>query len=298
MSSPPAATPAASDDASVLASLGTYKTLQLRMVAPHVLNLHLSIGKLNAMSQLFWREMRDCCVLVGSCRSVRVVLLTAEGRVFTAGLDLADHADSFLTRSGEGEGGADVARRVLRMGPSIAAYQAAFSALESMAQPVVAAVQGACVGGGVDLVTAADIRWCSADAWFSVKEVDVGMAADVGSLARLPKITGNASLVREWCYTGRKVPASEALSAGLVSRVLPSTKELLSESLALCVEIAAKSPLAVTGTKIHLNYARDHSVKEALDFVALWNASALQSQDVAIAMQASLTKQQPIFSNL
>lgn len=281
------------DDAAVLASLGSYKTLQLRIVAPAVLNLHLSIGKLNAMSQLFWREMRDCCQKIGSCRSIRVVLLTAEGRVFTAGLDLADHTDSFLTGSG-----GDIARRTLRMTPSIVAYQEAFSALESMAQPVVVAIQGACVGGGVDLVTAADIRWCTSDAWFSVKEVDVGMAADVGSLARLPKLVGSTSLVKEWAYTGRKIPASEALSSGLVSRVLPTTKDLLQESLALCVAIASKSPLAVTGTKVHLNYARDHSVKEALDFVALWNSSALQSEDVAIAMQASMSKQQPIFSNL
>ena len=122
--------------------------------------------------------------------------------------------------------------------------------------------------------------------------------ADVGSLQRLPRVVGSASLVREWCFTGRKVPAAEALSSGLVSRVLPTREALAAEALALCVEIAAKSPLAVSGTKAMLNYSRDHSVRESLDHVAMWNAAALQSQDVMKAMQATTARQTPIFSNL
>ena len=150
----------------------------------------------------------------------------------------------------------------------------------------------------MDLVTAADIRLASELAWFSVKEVDVGMAADVGTLQRLPRVVGNASLVREWCYTGRKVTAAEALAAGLVSRVLPTNEALLAESLALAIQIASKSPLAIAGTKVNLLYARDHSIKDGLDYVAQWNAAALQSEDVGRAMEASMSKQTPIYSNL
>lgn len=275
-------------------SLGQYRCLALTFAAPNVLNVHIKIGKLNAMSQLFWREMRECFTKIGQSAEVRSVLITAEGRVFTAGLDLMDHADSFLTASGDD----DVARRMIRMKPNVLAYQDSFSVIESINQPVVVAIQGACIGGGVDLITAADIRMCTTEAFFSVKEVDVGMAADVGTLQRLPKVVSNQSLVREWCFTGRKITSAEALSSGLVSRVLPTKEALLKEALALCVEIAAKSPVAVTGTKVMLNYSRDHSVKDSLDYVALWNAAALQTKDVALAMEFNTAKKQAIFSNL
>jgi delta(3,5)-delta(2,4)-dienoyl-CoA isomerase len=283
----------ASDAAAVLASLGSYSTLLLSWAAPAVLQVSLRIGKLNAMSQLFWKEIRNAFTVIASCGAVRCVLLTAEGKLFTAGLDLGDHVDVF---SGSGE--TDAGRRFLRMRPFITAYQQSFTVLENLPQPVIAAVHGACIGGGVDLITAADIRWASSDAFFSVKEVDVGMAADVGTLQRLPKIIGSESLVREWCFTGRRITATEALQAGLLSRVLPSKEALHAEALKLCVEIAAKSPLAVTGTKHLLNYSRDHTVAESSEHVALWNAVALQSSDVGVAMQANISRQQPIFSNL
>jgi len=283
----------APDAAAALQALGAYKTLVLRWAAPGVLQVSLSIGKLNAMSQLFWREMRDAFATIAVSADVRVVLLTSEGRLFTAGLDLADHTDSFAPG-----GEIDVGRRALRLRSFISAYQASFAAVEACPQPVVAAVHGACIGGGVDLITAACIRFASADAWFSVKEVDVGMAADVGTLQRLPKIVGSASLVREWCYTGRRINADEALSAGLVSRVCATREALATEALSLCVTLASKSPLALAGTKHLLNYSRDHSVQQSNEYVALWNAAALQSNDVMVAMQASMAKQTPIFSNL
>jgi delta(3,5)-delta(2,4)-dienoyl-CoA isomerase len=281
------------DAAAALQALGSYKTLVLRWASPGVLQVSLSIGKLNAMSQLFWKEMRDVFAAIAVSADVRAVLLTAEGRLFTAGLDLADHTDSFAPG-----GDMDVGRRALRLRSFISAYQASFAAVEACPQPVVAAIHGACIGGGVDLITAACIRFASADAWFSVKEVDVGMAADVGTLQRLPKIVGSASLVREWCYTGRRISAEEALSAGLVSRVCATREALAAEALALCVTLASKSPLALAGTKHLLNYSRDHSVQQSNEYVALWNAAALQSNDVMVAMHASMAKQTPIYSNL
>ena len=276
-----------------VSSFGAYTTLQLKWAAPQVLNVHISVGKYNAMNQQFWYEMRTLFPKIGQSSEVRAVWITAEGKTFTAGLDLMDHMDSFLTKGSD-----DSARRAIHLKPAITAYQDSFSVLESINQPVVVSIQGPCIGGGVDLITAADIRYCSEDAYFSVKEVDVGLAADVGTLQRLPKVVANQSLVREWCYTGRKITSGEALSSGLVSKVFPNQEALMKASLAVCVEIAKKSPVAVTGTKVILNYSRDHSIKDSLDYVALWNASALQSKDLAAAMEFSLTKQQAIFSNL
>lgn len=314
--------PSPPTDASPSSLLGVYPTLLLRWCAPGVLNVSINSNPLNSMTRRFWADMSACFARVAECGAVRVVLLTAEGRVFTAGLDLQDHADGFAgasssssggggaagsssggaTGSSSGSGGAaptpDPARVALRVSRSVCAYQHAFHLVELCPQPVVCAIAGACIGGGVDLITGACIRYASADAYFCVKEVDVGMAADVGTLQRLPKVLGNASLAREWCYTARKVTAAEALAAGLLSRVLPTRDELSTAALQLCVVLAAKSPLALAGTKHLLNYSRDHSVAEANQQVQLWNATALQSADVSIAMRAAMNKQQPIFSNL
>lgn len=142
---------------------------------------------------------------------------------------------------------------------------------------VVVCVHGGCIGAGIDLITAADIRYCSADAVFSVKEVDVGLAADVGTLQRLPKVVGNASWVKDVCLTARTFNASEALTQGLVSAVLPDRKALYETGMKTCLAIANKSPVAVIGTKHILNYSRDHCVQDSLNYVATWNAAMLQT---------------------
>merc|ERR1719277_2092022 len=162
----------------------------------------------------------------------------------------------------------------------ITVCQDAITAIERCLKPTIAVIHGACVGAGVDLITACDVRLCSADAFFSVKEVAVGLAADVGTLARLPKIVGNDSLVRELALSARNFSAEEAKSFGLVSRVLGSTEEALADGISLAAQIAAHSPVAIVGTKKNLNYARDHTVQESLDFVKTWNACMLQSEDL------------------
>jgi delta(3,5)-delta(2,4)-dienoyl-CoA isomerase len=283
-----------SSAASALAALGQYKTLQLSWASAGVLQLHIKCGPLNLMSRAFWREMREVGLKIAECKEARVVWVTSEGKVFTGGLDLQDHMDAFSGADSE----LDVSRRAIRMRSFVTQYQSSFSVLEALPQPVVVSIHGACIGGGVDLITACDIRLASQEAYFSIKEVDVGMAADVGTLQRLPKVVGNQSLVREWAYTGRKIPAAEALSAGLLSRVFANKEELAKESLALCKLIASKSPIAVTGTKSQLLFSRDHSVPDSLEYVATWNAAMLQSSDVIAAMQASMERKQPIFSNL
>ena len=132
---------------------------------------------------------------------------------------------------------------------------------------MIACVHGFCVGGGVDLMTACDIRYCTQDAWYSVKEVDIGLAADIGTLQRFPKIVGNDSLVRELVYTARKFTSEEANRLGLVSKIVPDYEALIKAGLELAKEIASKSPVAVQGSKINLIYSRDHSVDESLKFI-------------------------------
>ena len=185
---------------------------------------------------------------------------------------------------------------------------------------MIAAVHAGCIGGGVDLVTAADIRYCTQDAFFQIKEVeignqnkklilfvffftftfDLGLAADVGTLQRLPKVIGSDSLVRELAYTARKMFADEAAQAGLVSRVFPDKETLLKAALETASLIAGKSPVAIQGTKHNLNYSRDHSIEEGLSYMTTWNAAMLQSEDLRIAAMASMDRKgpAPVYSKL
>ncbi|MFO0121912.1 MAG: enoyl-CoA hydratase-related protein, partial [Inhella sp.] len=158
------------------------------------------------------------------------------------------------------------------------------TSLERCRKPVLAAVHGLCLGGGIDLICCADLRLASADASFAIKEIDIGMVADVGTLQRLPKLVGSQSWVRELAYTGRSVGADEALQRGLLSRVFADRAALDEGVLALAQDIATKSPLAIRGTKQALNYARDHSVAEGLEQIATWNAAMLLSEDLMAVM--------------
>ncbi|KAJ8369092.1 hypothetical protein SKAU_G00091200 [Synaphobranchus kaupii] len=244
--------------------------------------------KRNAMNRAFWSEMVDCFSQIALDSDCRVVIVSGAGKVFTAGIDLTDMAGQLLQPEGD-----DVARMSWNLRRLIAKYQETFSIIEKCPKPVVVAVHGACVGGGVDLITACDIRLCTQDAWFQVKEVDIGLAADVGTLQRLPKVIGSRSLVNELALTGRNMYSDEAKSCGLVSRVFPDKEAMIAGALELAGEIAARSPVAVQGTKINLIYSRDHSVAEGLDYMATWNMSMLQTQDIMKSAQAAMEKKSP-----
>ena len=242
--------------------------------------------------------MTECFKTISQDQDCRAVIITGNGKHFTAGLDLSDVVQGDLGSAMSGDG--DVARKFVSLRRTVQAYQSSFTAIEECAKPVIAAVHAACIGGGVDLITAADIRYCTSDAYFQVKEVDIGMAADVGTLQRLPKVVGSESLVRELALTARQMFADEAHRCGLVSRVLPDRESLLAAALDVAGMIAARSPVAVQGTKHQLIYARDHSVKEALEYIATWNAAMLQSEDVMKAAMASMSRKGPpaVFSKL
>ncbi|NXD74568.1 ECH1 protein, partial [Eolophus roseicapillus] len=216
--------------------------------------------------------------------------------VSPTGIDLVEMGSEFLMVEGD-----DPARKAWNLRRKICAFQESFSVLEKCPKPVIVAVHGACIGAGVDLICACDIRYCSQDAWFQVKEVDIGLAADVGTLQRLPKIVGSQSLVNELAFTARRMMAPEAQSCGLVSRVFPDKGSLVQAAITVAETIAARSPVAVQGTKENLLYARDHSVPESLRYMATWNMGMLQSQDVLTAAQAAMDQKGPEgvpFSNL
>lgn len=244
--------------------------------------------KRNAMNRAFWSEMVDCFSQIAGDPECRVVVFTGAGKIFTAGIDLMDMASDILQPEGD-----DIARTSWNMRHTISKYQETFTCIEKCPKPVVVAVHGACVGGGVDLITACDIRLCTQDAWFQVKEVDIGLAADVGTLQRLPKVIGSRSLVNDLALTARKMYADEAKSCGLVSRVFVDKEAMVAGALEMAEEIAGRSPVAVQGTKVNLIYSRDHSVTEGLDYMATWNMSMLQTQDLMKSAQAAMEKKSP-----
>ncbi|KAI9592509.1 ClpP/crotonase-like domain-containing protein [Syncephalis fuscata] len=214
-------------------------------IGSHVLHVQLN----------HFGKIVDCFNAVAHDVDTRAVVLSANGKIFTAGLDLQE-AISLVSEHD------DPARTAFHLRKAISDWQNAITAVEKCDRPVIAAIHGACIGAGVDLTTACDVRYCSKDAYFNVKEVDIGMAADLG---------------REICLTARSVPSEEALKYGLVSRVFETRETLLEHATALANTIASKSPIATLGTKHLLNYSRDHTVDEGLAYTVTWNAAMLQS---------------------
>lgn len=246
--------------------------------------------KLNAMDAAFWAEIIDIFRWIDDTDDVRAVVISGAGKHFSSGIDLA------LLASVANELGQDAGRNARALRRKIQQMQASFSAVDQCRKPVLAAIQGYCLGGAVDLISACDMRYCADDAQFAIREIDMGMAADVGTLQRLPRIIGDG-IMRELAYTGRTVEAQEACRIGLVNRTFADTESLLHGVFAIAREIAAKSPLAITGTKEMIGYMRDHRVDDGLEYMAIWNAAMLQSSDLKVAMMAQMSKQKPVFEN-
>jgi delta(3,5)-delta(2,4)-dienoyl-CoA isomerase len=259
--------------------------------------------KRNAMNATMWKEMGHVFSVLGRTGDgCRCVLLTGVGSCCSAGIDVTD--PTFLmtppgTNTEHVNVNVNVAHTGLTFLPKLRQMQACLTAVETCPVPVVAAIHGYCVGAGVDLVSCADVRLCHCRSVFGVAEVALGLAADVGTLQRWPKITGNQSLVRELCLTGRNFDAATAEKLGLVSTIVSEKENVVLTALhTVCAKIIPHSPVAVQGTKEALLYARDHSVADGLEQVAAYNALALQSDDLVAAWTARATKTKPTFANL
>ncbi|SDI24138.1 enoyl-CoA hydratase [Pseudomonas flavescens] len=246
--------------------------------------------KINAMNAAFWTEIIEIFRCIDETDEIRVVVLSGAGRHFSSGIDLS------LLAQVASQLDKDVGRNAQTLRRRIIELQASFNAVDACCKPVLAAIQGYCLGGAIDLVSACDMRYCAENAQFAIKEIDIGMAADVGTLQRLPRIIGDGML-RELAFTGRTVGAAEARSIGLVNQVFSDFDALLAGVMDIARVIAAKSPVAVRGTKQMIRYMRDHRVDDGLDYVATWNAAMLQSDDLRVAMAAHMSKQTPAFAD-
>jgi 2,4-dienoyl-CoA reductase (NADPH2) len=269
----------------------TYQTLTVSL-ADHIATIRLNRpDKANAMNLAMWHEIRQAFKWVDATPEARVAVLEGEGKLFTSGIDL-----QMMMGMGDQIQNDCEARTRENLRQVIIDLQDTLTSLERCRKPVLAAVHGACIGGGIDLITCADMRYCSSDATFSIKEIDIGMTADVGTLQRLPRLIGEG-MARELAYTGRKFDATEALQMKLVNRVFDTRESLQKGVQEIAASIAAKSPLSIRGVKEMITYARDHSVADGLNFVATWNAAMLLSNDLQEAMMANMGKRKPTFKD-
>jgi enoyl-CoA hydratase len=247
--------------------------------------------KLNAMAPEFFTDIKHAFEEIDDDDSVRVALVWAEGRMFTAGLDLKKSA-GLLDGGGAKKNPAAGNYRTFR---KIRELQDCFTALQVCRKPVIAAVHGKCIGGGIDLITASDIRVCTSDAEFSVFETRIAITADVGTLQRITPIVGKG-MAREMAFTGKFIGSERAIQSQLVNQVYPDKDSMLEGARAMARDIAANSPLAVQGTKEVLNYSDEHNTNEGLEYVAQWNSAFLKSDDLDEAMAAFMEKRAPKFT--
>ena len=246
---------------------------------------------LNSMNSDFWNELPAIADALDSEGAARVIILSSAGKHFTAGMDLSILSDLEQDDSIEPARAAEKSRRW------ILSLQRAFTALEMARMPVISVIQGACIGGGVDMICATDMRFCTANAFFNIKETSLGITADVGTLQRIQHVMPSG-LARELAYSSRNLEAAEAETCGFVNKVFKDHQEMLTAVRQLATDIAKHSPMAVHGTKAMLNYSRDHSVEDSLNHMATWQSGMLQAPDVNEALRANAEKRDPVFDNL
>ena len=260
-----------------------------------------------------WSELPPLFAHLSTSPETRVVILSGAGsKAFTTGLDVQAASENSIldpnyqppssapAKNAEPQPRVDGARVATHMRRHIDSFQACIAAIEKCEKPVIAALHGWCLGLGIDISVCADVRICAGDTRFAVKEVDLGLAADIGTLSRLPKVVGNGSWIKDVCFSAREFGAAEAEKVGLVSwvGVQGGKEEVIQEALRWAEMVAGKSPVAVQGTKEILNWSWNRSVGDGLRYTSVWNSAALQSDDVKQAMMAGLKRQKPKFSRL
>ena len=249
--------------------------------------------KRNSMNEDFWNLFPKEVEELDDSGDIRALIVSSTGPHFSSGIDLNMFKDDVV----EDESKHELGRSRGYFIQQLHYLQNAASCLEAARFPVIAAIQGGCIGGGIDLVTAADMRICTKDAFFLIEEINVGLAADIGTIQRLPKIIP-AGIAREWTMMGEKISADRAKEVGLVSSLHENQEEMLKSAFEIAEKLASKTPLAMWVTKEVLNYSRDHSVKEGLENVALWNAAMLHKEDVMTTMMSKMQKKKPEYRNL
>jgi len=254
-------------------------------------------SKLNAFYEPMWIEMGQLFDKLSHDSDVRAIVLSGAGeKAFTAGLDVqAASEGSVLGKESEQRDVARVAQGIRR---HVDEFQKCIGSVERCEKPVICVMHGYSFGLAIDISTCADIRICAKDTKFAVKEVDIGLAADIGTLSRLPKVVGNFGWVKDVALTARTFGSEEAYNVGFVSQVLDTKEKAVEAALKMAGFIATKSPVAVQGTKELLNHARDHSIADSLRYTGVWNAAAVQTSDVTQALLSGIQKRKPTFEKL
>ena len=272
-----------------------YESFNLE-IEDNIANIILSRPEqLNSMSRKFWVELPEILEEVNRNSEIRVLIISSTGKHFCAGMDLSafDNGVANIPKEKRPDN-ARIGEALYRSARELQEY---ISKLEKIRVPVIAAIHGGCIGGAVDLVTACDIRLATTDAFFCIQEINIGMAADVGTLQRLPRIIPDSKM-RELAYTGRRMLADEAKESGLVSDVYNSQEEMVNAAKEMANEIAKKSPIAIYGLKALMNYSRDHTITDSLDFNALWSGAMLSQRDMEEAIKAFVEKREATFGKM
>jgi len=249
---------------------------------------------MNTMTRAFWNELPAIVKHIDDNALARCIVITSTGKHFSAGMELSVFTDGegvTEDRSGDRHVAGESFRRY------VGVLQDSFSCLDKARMPVIVAIQGGCIGGAVDFVSACDIRYATTDAFFCIQEINIGMTADVGTFPRLCKLIPEG-WVRELAYTGRRLPAARARDIGLVNELFDTPEALVAHALATGREIAEKSPLAVAGSKLMINYARDHTIADGLDYIATWQTGMFAGSHMAEAFRAKQEKRPAEFPDL
>ncbi|CAD5215187.1 unnamed protein product [Bursaphelenchus xylophilus] len=249
----------------------------------------------NALTIGLWDDLKTAFDHLDTCSSCRAIVLSGNGLSFGVGIDLKEGITKIMDVAGDKS--KDVSRKALALLNLINYIQKSFNSAYLCKKPVIAAIHGHCIGGTISLAALTDIRYAVKTTVFNIKEVDVGLAADVGVLNVISKITGNDSWCRELAFTARDFNGTEGVEKGFLSRAFDTQKECLDGALDLAKEIASKSPIAVQGSKLAMNYARDHTVQETFDYIKVWNSVHLQTEDMVKVAQAMMEKKKAVFND-
>lgn len=248
---------------------------------------------MNAMNKAFWNELPTIVKEIDATAAARVIVISSEGKHFSAGMDLSVFSqDGAVTHDKVDR---HVAAEAFRS--NIKQIQSSFNALEEARVPVLIACQGGVIGGAIDMISAGDIRWCTKDAFFCIQETNIAMTADVGTFPRLQRYISEG-WVKQMAYTGERLPAAKAKEIGLVNEVFDTQEEMLAHVLGVAKEIASKNPVAVTGCKVLINYGRDHSTADTLDYIGVWNSGMLPPSHMQEAFKAKAEKRDAEFPDL
>lgn len=269
----------------------TYETF-LVDIEDNIAQVHFNRpDKANALNQTSWDELQAIFEDLDERPDVRVIILSGEGKNFCAGIDL-----EMLMGFQQVLNHNDEARKRETLRKMVLKLQQPINAIEFCSKPVLAAIHRACVGGAIDITSACDMRYCTADAFFSIEEINIAMVADLGTMQRLPKLIGQG-IVRELAFTGRRMLADEAQQRQFVNQVYDDKETMMSAVLEIAKLIASKSPLSVRGSKHILNHSRDHSVADGLNYMATWNAAMFLSNDIQEALAAKMAGREPKFED-